>query len=214
MIPKIIHLIWLGGPLPEKFKSLRDRICEINNDYEIMEWNDDNINFNLKNNSLFKSCDNLGAKSDILRFEVLYKFGGIYLDYDFLQVKKFDDLLNLDFFAGTGESQPEEVWNSIVGCSKENKIALKFLDGLSSIKEPIKKWEINRVMYETGPYYLTNILKNTDSPHKVFVGDYFFAFPGGRRNEIKNLNNSDFDLINTFITEDTYCVHLHTTSWQ
>ena len=117
MIPKIIHLIWLGGSLPDKFISLRNKIIEINGDYEVIEWNDNNINFPLMNSKLFESCTNLGAKSDILRFEVLYKFGGIYLDYDFLQVKKFDELLDLDFFAGTASTEPDEVWNSIIGCS-------------------------------------------------------------------------------------------------
>lgn len=214
MIPKIIHLIWLGGPLPDKFISLRDKIVSVNSDYEVIEWNDNNVNFPLINYELFNSCTNLGAKSDILRFEILYKFGGIYLDYDFLQVKKFDELLDLDFFAGTGESEPHEVWNSIVGCTKENKIALKFLDGLKSITEPIKKWETSRVMYETGPYYLTNILKGTDLPYKVFVGDYFFPFDREQRLKIRNLTNSDIEEINDFITENTYCVHLHTCSWQ
>jgi mannosyltransferase OCH1-like enzyme len=213
-IPKIIHLIWLGGDLPEKFNPLKNKIKEINHDYEIIEWRDNNINFDLKNKKLFDSCENLGAKSDILRFEVLYKFGGIYLDYDFLSVKKFDELLNFDFFAGTGESQPEEIWNSIVGCSKKNQIALNFLNGLSLVSEPIKKWEIDRVMNETGPYYLTKIIKNSNLPYQIFVGDYFFPFPGSKRNQIKNLSDSDYELVKSFITKNTYCVHLHTCSWQ
>ena len=100
-IPKIIHLIWLGGKLPEKFIHLKNEIKKINFDYQIIEWSDNNIDFELINKKLFDESTNVGAKSDILRFEILYKFGGIYMDYDFLQIKKFDDLLNNDFFAGT-----------------------------------------------------------------------------------------------------------------
>jgi hypothetical protein len=76
------------------------------------------------------------------------------------------------------------------------------------------KSEINRVMNETGPYYLTNIIKKTEEPHKILIGKYFFPFPGGRRNEIKNLTKDDLEFVKNFINEDTYCIHLHTTTWQ
>ena len=87
------------------FYNLEISIKRINNDYEIIEWSDNNINFELKNKFLYENTTNLGGKSDILRFEVLSKFGGIYMDYDFLQIKKFDDLLDYDFFAGTNEKR-------------------------------------------------------------------------------------------------------------
>ena len=47
MIPKAIHLIWLGGKRPDKFDITLNEIKRINNDYEIKEWNDDNIDFEL-----------------------------------------------------------------------------------------------------------------------------------------------------------------------
>ena len=94
MIPKIIHLIWLGGKKPEKFNITLQKIKQINNDYEIKEWNDDNIDFELIQKDFFNKTENLGSKSDILRFELLNKYGGIYMDYDFIQIKKFLYLQN------------------------------------------------------------------------------------------------------------------------
>ena len=91
-IPKKIHLIWLGGEKPKKFNFLLERIKEKNKNYDVIEWNDNNINFELINQRLFDETENLGSKSDILRFELLYKYGGIYMDYDFLQIKSFDEL--------------------------------------------------------------------------------------------------------------------------
>jgi len=215
MIPKIIHLVWFGGKRPEKFQILVDKIKEINFDYKVIEWNDSNINFELINKSLIENCGNLGAKSDIFRFEVLFKFGGIYMDYDFLTIKKFDDLLNLNFFVGCPFNAPNEVWNSIVGSSKENPIVEKFLLGLSETK-PIQKWEISRVMSETGPYYLQKIFEeyeNTDNTEKL-IGNYFFPFPAEKRHQIRNLNHEDIKFASSFVDDTTYCVHLHTTSWQ
>lgn len=214
-IPKIIHLVWFGGERPNKFDSLVKRIKEINFDYEIIEWNDSNINFNLINYDLFLSCENLGAKSDIFRFEVLNQYGGIYMDYDFIQIKKFDDLLDNNFFVGTSDCSPHESWNSIIGSTKNNKVCEKFLTGLSNTR-PIGRFEISRVMDETGPYYLHRVLEQMDSEndYKKYVGKYFFPFPAVERLKIRNLNDEDIEYCKSFINNDTYCIHLHTTSWQ
>lgn len=215
MIPKIIHLIWLGGKLPEKFDRLVSRIKELNHDYEIIEWNDDNINFKLINQNLFDETENLGAKSDILRFEVLNKYGGIYLDYDFYQVTSFNDIINCDFFVSSPGGSDEEIYNSIVGSKKGHVICQDFLSGLSNTS-PLKKNEIDRIMNETGPYYLTKIYHK----HKHLDGvEYldpktFYPFPGILRGEIRDLNDDNIEFIKTFIEPQTVCIHLHTTMWQ
>lgn len=214
-IPKLIHLVWVGTPRPRKYDFLVNEIKRINDDYKVIEWNDDNINFQLINQELFENCKNLGSKSDILRFELLYKYGGIYIDYDFLQIKKFDDILDCDFFAGAAEDAHNEVWNSIVGSISGSQVALKFLEGLRGTK-PIEKHQIDRVMNETGPYYLKKILdENTFTENvKIFRGKQFYPFPGAQRFLIRNLTPSDIDYARKFADESTYCIHLHTTAWQ
>ena len=215
MIPKKIHLIWFGGERPKKFDVLVDKIKEINFDYEIIEWNDNNIDFELINKDLFHQTENLGAKSDIFRFEVLYKYGGIYMDYDFLQIKKFDDLLSFDFFAGTDSINPKEVWNSILGSVKENEICQVYLNTLIDVK-PILKNQTSEVMNQTGPYKLTKIIysKVWQTNYKIFVGDYFFSFPGADRHSVRNLSDEDLKKLESYKTENTYCIHIFTTTWQ
>jgi mannosyltransferase OCH1-like enzyme len=214
-IPKKIHLIWLGGEKPKKFNFLLERIKEKNKNYDVIEWNDNNINFELINQRLFDETENLGSKSDILRFELLYKYGGIYMDYDFLQIKSFDELLEYDFFAGTDKNNPNEVWNSIVGSTPKNKICEKFLNDILN-NEPIKRHEINRVMNETGPYYLTKLINDNKWEYdiKILKGDYFYPFPGAERHSIRSLNENDINYIESFKTDNTFCIHLFTTTWQ
>jgi mannosyltransferase OCH1-like enzyme len=214
-IPKKIHLVWVGTPRPRKYDFLVSEIKRINHDYEVIEWNDENIDFELINHDLYHKCENLGSKSDILRFELLYKYGGIYIDYDFLQIKKFDDLLDSDFFAGAAGDAQDEVWNSIVGAAPQSQVALKFLEGLSSTK-PIRKNEIDRVMNETGPYYLKRILDDNHITEdvRIFRGKQFFPFPGAQRFLIRNLTPGDIEYARKFADESTYCIHLHTTAWQ
>jgi mannosyltransferase OCH1-like enzyme len=215
MIPKLIHLIWLGGSLPDKFKYTVSEIKKINHDYEIKEWNDNNIDFTLVNNDLFNKTQNLGSKSDILRFELLKKYGGIYMDYDFIAMKKFDELLQYDFFAGSGDN--ETVWNSIVASIPEHKIVNSFLEGLKDVP-PIGagKHNISTVMELTGPNYLTRtVLRYKDLPGvKIFKKNYFFPFDASIREETKGLTETDIERIKTYTQPETFCIHFHTCEWQ
>ena len=95
MIPKTIHYIWLGGkPLPkiaEKCIKSWQRFCP---DYKIKRW--DETNLDLNKYQFVK--DAIQAKkyafaSDVLRTEILYNEGGIYLDIDVEIIKPIDACL-------------------------------------------------------------------------------------------------------------------------
>lgn len=207
MIPKKIHLIWLGSPLPEKFKQLVDRIKEVNFDYEVIEWTDDNINFELTNQKLFDSTTNMGSKSDILRMEILYRCGGIYMDHDFYQCKKFDDLLHYDFVIGS--KFENEIWNGLIMSVEGNEICKSYID---SISDNIPDGDI---MYSTGPFKVKEVFDNNifSCNYKILIGDYFYPFDLHQRFRVQQLNQDDIDFLKSFQKEKSYCIHIHTTSW-
>jgi mannosyltransferase OCH1-like enzyme len=217
MIPKIIHLIWLGSKKPEKFNITLNEIKRINSDYEVKEWDDSNIDFELIQKDFFDKTENLGSKSDILRFELLNKYGGIYMDYDFIQIKNFDELLNYDFFIGSGRE--DETWNSLVASIPNHKICKDFLEGLSETTPVVKndnQDEIGMVMSKTGPYYIHKIYNKNNhlSNIKHLSKDYFFPFPLDHRNLVRNIDKRSVDYIKSFATKDTICIHFHTCTWQ
>lgn len=125
MIPKIIHYCWFGNkPKPDFVKQCINSWKKYLPDYEIREWNDEDL----------KHCNNLYVQeaykakkyafiSDYFRLYALYNRGGIYFDTDNEIFKPFDEFLNLDFFSGY------ENWNgyispftAVVGAKKGNKI--------------------------------------------------------------------------------------------
>ncbi len=101
-IPKIIHQIWLGSPLPQKYIQLQKSWQEKHPDWEYRLWTDESVkNFKMQNQALFESATNWGEKADILRYEILYQIGGLYVDTDFECVRSFDTLHHLcDFYVG------------------------------------------------------------------------------------------------------------------
>lgn len=214
-IPKKIHLIWLGGNKPLWTEYIVNEIKRINFDYEVIEWDDSNIDFVLDNQTLFDQCENLGSKSDILRFELLYRYGGIYLDYDNLVIKKFDDLLHYDFFTGTHISQPNEAWIGVMGSKPNNEICQQYIKDVSTIT-PIKKEEVYRTMDDTGPNRLRRVLfeNHWTCNYKIFVGTEFYPFEAPLRRKETILNDEFINFLKTFSDEKTYTIHFHSCTWQ
>ena len=102
-IPKIIHQIWLGSPVPAKFADwMQSWMDWVGWEYKL--WTDDDISsFPLYNQELYQRAGSYGEKTDILRLEILLHFGGIYVDVDFRCVKPaiFEELSrDFDFYIG------------------------------------------------------------------------------------------------------------------
>lgn len=102
MIPKIIHWCWFGGEqIPdENLKCIESwkRFCP---DYEIIKWTEDS--FDIGKCEYAKQAYNNGKwafVSDFARLDIIYNYGGIYLDTDVELVKNLDELLMCDAFAG------------------------------------------------------------------------------------------------------------------
>ena len=96
MIPKIIHFCWFGGkPYPkivDKCIKSWKKQCP---DYKIIRW--DETNYEVR--SVPYTTEAYERKkwafvSDYARLDVVYRYGGIYLDTDVELIRPLDDLLD------------------------------------------------------------------------------------------------------------------------
>lgn len=84
LIPKVIHQIWLGSPLPSHLARFRSTWQKYHPDWEFKLWTDVELkNERLKCESFIEQSECFGQKSDLARAEVLYRYGGFYIDLDF-----------------------------------------------------------------------------------------------------------------------------------
>jgi hypothetical protein len=102
-IPKIIHQIWLDVRPPSKaqiewIKSIR----KLHPTWQYHLWTSQEIaafEFDLKD--VFLKARSSKEKEDILRAEILDRFGGLCIDCDFEALKPFDQLhFKYDFYSG------------------------------------------------------------------------------------------------------------------
>ena len=71
LIPRTIHHIWLGGPLPQAYARLRESWLSRHEGWTARLWGDEDVDaFGLENREAYDAAGNFGEKSDILRYEV------------------------------------------------------------------------------------------------------------------------------------------------
>lgn len=100
MIPKRIHYCWFGGKeLPEVYIKNIDNWRKYCPDYELIKWDESNYNIR-KNRFTWEAYQtkNWAFVPDYIRKDVVYQYGGIYLDVDVEILRPIDDLLYNDFF--------------------------------------------------------------------------------------------------------------------
>ncbi|SCW31781.1 Glycosyltransferase sugar-binding region containing DXD motif-containing protein [Lachnospiraceae bacterium C10] len=102
VIPKIIHYCWFGGAdIPDRLKEYIEGWKKRCPDYEFMLWNEEN--YDVSKNEYISAAYESGKWSfvtDYVRLDVVYQYGGIYLDTDVELIKRPDELLYNDAYMG------------------------------------------------------------------------------------------------------------------
>jgi len=208
VIPKTIHQIWLGGNIPLKQKQQCDNIRKsLPDNWNYILWTDDTIQNlpSFKNYNQFLKTPNFGQKSDLLRLEILYNFGGIYCDTDFIINRPFTELLDLDFFCGIAYDREPTVLNSIIGCSIKSPI----IEDMLNLDKEVKCGDAMEVIDTTGPYLTTRKLFKNIHLDNIVALPNSFLYPYPNFNICKNKGNN----YTSYIKKETFCCHMWDCSW-
>lgn len=97
-IPKIIHQTWKEKELPDNFKTWSEECKQLHQDWTYKLWTDeDNREFiRMEFPWFLHTYDNYDKhikRVDAVRYFLLFKYGGVYMDMDFLCLKNITPLL-------------------------------------------------------------------------------------------------------------------------
>jgi len=160
-IPKIFHFIWVGSNnIPDAYKKYINSWRKYHNDWKIRIWTNDDLTYsNFINLDKINMSTKMAQKADIMRYEIIYNYGGIYVDCDFEVLKNIEGIIsNCDFFTCNGDHDCHNqnvITNAFFGATIYNEISMKLKNDISNIDIGIK--DVNE---ETGPFYFGNILNN------------------------------------------------------
>jgi mannosyltransferase OCH1-like enzyme len=210
-IPKILHQIWIGNkPFPDNYSIYRDSWEKHFPNWEYKFWGNSDIEgFNMKNIEAFKSSKSWAQKADIWRYEILERYGGIYIDCDFECLRNFSDKIStLDFFSAYETNKIFRIINcspiniAIIGSIPHHPITKTLIENLP---KHVKAYASERINIQTGPIYFTKVIKKFENLHltknvRIFTPIHFYPY------------YFDEEIPKSYSTE-TYCVHHWGAEW-
>jgi mannosyltransferase OCH1-like enzyme len=176
MIPRQIHYVWVGGPLPEEQREFIQTWRATNPDYEIVRWDESNIDFSIPPIKEAYDRQRWAKVADIVRLLVVAEYGGIYLDTDFRIFKSLDILLRHACFYGFQyEAHPTDwVANGAFGAEANHWFVRQALARLLAM--PKARFGLERPT-ASGPKLITKLLREEGlraySPNGTMVKDIF-----------------------------------------
>lgn len=243
-IPKIIHIMWLGGKLPDEFKPYVESWSRYHPDWTILFWTDSALNYDqgtsvvrsfdeleklftahpgllsgerakrivvdanklvFDNRVFYDQARNYGEKSDILKWEIVYRFGGTYVDTDFECYRPLDVFHHTyDFFTGI---QPLDT--SLVQLGAALYGAIPHHPILEACVTRIKDNQgIQQIIVKTGPVHFTKMFLQTagKTPGLLDIAlpaSYFYPCAYEQRGTNKEL----------WCKTESYAVHHWAGSW-
>lgn len=186
MIPRIIHRLWIGGPEPEWSRPFADtwRLPG----WTLKEWNNDNLSglFPLRNQVVYDALpdilppQNVGqVRSDFIRWELMERYGGVYVDSDFECLRPFDELLDgVDGFLAW-EIPKKWINGAIIGFPSGHRFVTKVIASLpNSVIKYKRQSGIGKgnPSFIGGPRFLTPLVRQYGRGLTIFPHHLFYPY--------------------------------------
>lgn len=207
MIPKIIHYCWFGkNPYPEIMKKCLSSWKKYCPEYEIKEWNESNFNINC--NDYVREAYNAqkwAFVTDYARLDIIYNYGGIYLDIDVELIRSLDELLDNKCFLGL-ETTGKINTGLGFGAEAKNPIIMKLLNEYHN-----KHFKLGNDVFDMTPCPIRNTKPLYEIGYEVSNGVW-------KINEVaiyppEYFCPLDYNTLELKVTENTYSIHHFNASW-
>ena len=207
LIPKVINYCWFSGrKMPDYLKRCIDSWSRICPDYEIKRWDESNYDVN-KNEYMRQAYEEgkWGFVPDYARLDILYNYGGFYIDTDVELLKSLEPLRKQGAFCGV------EKWGNVNmgGCSgaiPHHRMIKRLLNYREDAMFRCEDGSLNPDtcgVYETAPFIAMGM--STDNTCQringmtVFSSEYFQPY--------------DYMSGENVITENTFSIHHFNGGW-
>lgn len=160
MIPNIIHQIWIGSVSPPS--KHMDTWKNKNKHMEYIRWSENEIikrNMKFQCQSQIDDMSEINGKADIMRWELLYHYGGVFLDADSICVESIDDiLLSTKAFAGWEQEQvrPGLIATGTMGFPPKHPLVKAAIDWILNNDINVERTK-KRAWITVGPGLLTRM---------------------------------------------------------
>jgi hypothetical protein len=242
-IPKIIHQIWVGPKVPPSFfVTFQQKWKSLHPEWEYRLWTDSDLeDLKLDLMDLIEQSPNFAEKSDMIRCELLDRFGGVYLDVDMDPFQSLEELhMKYNFYAGLENphkiaSTDNQVWLgiSIMGASPGHPVIKRWKELIRArwdVVNNVHSSPIERVINHTYfPFTFAFFEKYQEQnlTNIVLPTTYFYplapAQASKRRSSVRSIREKLYDLLEDLHlrktrpfsrpSQETIAVHYWGNSW-
>jgi len=184
-IPRIFHFIWLtDNSLTTSAQKNIEQWKNFHPNWQIKLWTNESIynsDLTIYNKLRFQHSARGGRQaSDIMRYEVIYQYGGIYLDVDFEPLKNIEPLLH-GVEAFVAHESEYFICNGIFGAIPGDKLTERLVTQLESNWKAHVNGTVNE---QSGPYHMTRQVEamkeqkktNMKNKFQIFAPHLFFPY--------------------------------------
>lgn len=187
-IPKIIHLTYKNHNIPDVWKNTIQVWKEKHPEWEVRFWTDDDNRKLIKTKypdflQIYDSYEYGIQRADVIRYYILYTYGGLYSDMDIAPNKNIDRIfykLNSKDTYLIKSPHLKYITNSFMASKPKSLFWLHVVKELQeAIKNPSIFWvgKHLQVMNTTGPIMLTRAYESYKEKRKISFMPQEFIFP-------------------------------------
>jgi inositol phosphorylceramide mannosyltransferase catalytic subunit len=223
-IPRIIHQTWKDLAIPRRFVEMSNTWKKMHPDWEYILWTDEmNRDFIKEQFPLFLPVyDSYEAniqRVDAVRYFILLKYGGVFVDLDFECRQNIQSIINSSDCVFGIEPQEHCSWHD-----KDMIISNAFMaavPGSPFIRRLCTELETSsfvtdnpniRVLETTGPFMLSRIYKQYDRQHEVTILPAELLYPL-TKNELLEISVSEPDAAILEKINNAYGIHHYVGTW-
>jgi len=227
-IPKIIHQTWKDEIIPEQFVDSVNSWKNLHPEWEYRLWTDEMNESFIETYfpdflETYLNYEKHIQRVDAIRYFILYKFGGVYVDLDFFCFKNIVPLISdSDCVFGVEHSSHSLIHgkemiisNAIMASVPKAAFTKLICDELLNPSFLSNADKNNTVLETTGPFMLTRLYEkysnNIELNVKIVEAKYLYPLSKEEVNE-ELLTNIKNNVISDKL-KDAYAVHYYWGSW-
>jgi mannosyltransferase OCH1-like enzyme len=191
VIPRKLHRLWLGQrPRPALYDAFWAEWQALHPDWTLVTWTESNlpplINGSVVDD-LAVSARSAGipmahdravavARADVIAYELMWRYGGVYINCDMQPLKSLEPLLEHDAFVGMEDDT--YLCNAVMGAIPRHPLFQLLIDELPG------NYSVHRgrgMEVATGPQFLTRVVKEATVPGSLTVlpqSAFYYAHHG------------------------------------
>jgi hypothetical protein len=190
-IPKILHIIWLGDQVqPDYFYFNTNKWKELMPDWDIKIWYNDCLtgdNIELSYLELINKAKKGAQKADLLRYYMVYKYGGFYVDSDITPFKSLDNIPTYHYSDVLCHDRPWVSWpyviNAFFGSKQKSELMKYTIDQMYNVD-----FNVENIHLTSGPGALGRSYFHLRDTNSIIMLPYFLFY----RNRIGDIGPGDY----------------------